>query len=142
MFIAWHGYWALGGDFGFGDGESAFPDTTSSISGWIFTVGVISMFVAGLAVPLAVALGRGRRRLLILLLWVGAAVLALRGIVGIVDDGLRFTGIVETGLSGLSDAEVLGTARPSAYTVWSTIGLDAFFALGGLLFARAALRVP
>ena len=75
-------------------------------------------------------------------MWAGAAVLAARGVVGLVDDGLRFSGVLETGLSGLSDQEVLGTADPSAYTIWSTIGLDAFFVAGGLLFARAARRAP
>ena len=38
---------------------------------------------------------------------------------------------------------MLGTAHPSAYTIWSTVGIDAFFALGGALFAFAAgLRLP
>lgn len=139
-FIAWHGYWALGGDFGFGDQQSAFPDTTSSSTGWIFTIGVVGMFVAGLAVPLALVRGVGRRRLLVGLMWAGAVVLAARGLSGLVDDALRFTGLVETGLSGLSDEQVLGTARPSAHTIWSTIGIDVFFAAGALLFGRAALR--
>ena len=53
---------------------------------------------------------------------------------------LRFSGLVETGLSGLTDEQVLGTARPSAYTIWSTVGIDSFFAAGGLLFGGAARR--
>jgi hypothetical protein len=138
LFIVWHGYWALGGDFGFGDRESAFPDTTSTLGGWIFTIATAGMFAAGLAVPLAVARGVGNRRLLTWLLWAGAAVLAVRGAAGLLDDALRFTGLAETGLTGLSDEEVLGTADPSAYTIWSTIGLDAFFAAGALLFGLAA----
>jgi hypothetical protein len=138
VFVVWHGYWALGGDFGFGDQQAGFPDTTSSLAGWVFTIAVVGMFAAGLAVPLALARGAGRRRLLVGLMWAGAAVLAARGIVGLLDDALRFTGLHETGLSGLSDREVLGTAHPSAYTMWSTVGIDAFFAAGGLLFARAA----
>jgi Protein of unknown function (DUF3995) len=138
VFIAWHGYWALGGDFGFGDQEAAIPDTTSTLAGWLFSVGVVGMFVAGVAVPLAVARGRGPRRLLTGLMWAGAAVLAARGLAGVVDDALRFTGMAETGLTGLSDEHVLGTAHPSAYTIWSTVGIDSFFALGGLLFGRAA----
>ena len=140
VFIVWHGYWALGGDLGFGDQQSGFPDTTSSLAGWVFSIAVAGMFAAGLAVPLALARGARPRRLLLGLMWAGAAVLAVRGIVGLVDDGLRFSGLGETGLSGLSDQDVLGTAHPSAYTVWSTVGLDAFFAAGGLLFARAARR--
>jgi Protein of unknown function (DUF3995) len=140
VFILWHGYWALGGDFGFGDQQSGFPDTTSSAAGWAFTVPVVGMFVAGLAVPLALARGTGPRRLLVGLMWAGAAVLVARGAIGLLDDALRFTGLAETGVSGLSDEQVLGTADPSAYTIWSTVGLDAFFALGGLLFAYGARR--
>jgi hypothetical protein len=135
VFIAWHGYWALGGDFGFGDREAGFPD-----AGWMFTTVVVAMFAAGLAVPLAVARGARPRRLLAGLLWAGAAVLAARGAAGLVDDALRFTGLADTGLTGLSDEHVLGTAHPSAYTIWSTIGIDAFFAFGGLLFGLAARR--
>jgi Protein of unknown function (DUF3995) len=140
VFIVWHAYWALGGDFGFGDEESLIPDTTSSLAGWVFTVAVAGMFAAGLAVPLAIARGAGPRRLLAGLMWAGAAVLVLRGAIGLVDDVLRFTGLAETGVSGLSDEQVLGTADPSAYTIWSTVGLDSFFAAGGLLFAWAAHR--
>ena len=140
LFIVWHGYWALGGDFGFGDAEPAFPDTTSSAGGLAFAAVVAGMFAAGLAVPLAVARGAGPRRWLARGLWAGAAVLAARGVTGLADDVLRFTGLAETGLSGLSDEQVLGSADPSAYTMWSTIGLDAFFAAGGLLFAWAARR--
>ena len=58
VFIVWHGYWALGGDFGFGDQQSAFPDTTSSLR-LGFSVAVGGMFAAGLAVPLAFARGVG-----------------------------------------------------------------------------------
>ena len=137
LFIVWHGYWALGGDFGFGDQEAGMP-TVSSASGWIFMGAVSAMFAAGLAVPLAVAREVGPRRLLVGLLWAGAAVLLVRGAAGAVDDVLRFSGLVETGLTGLTDEEVLGSAHPSAYTIWSTVGLDSFFAAGGLLFARAA----
>jgi hypothetical protein len=136
VFIAWHGYWALGGDFGFGDQESGFPD-----AGWVFTVVVAGMFAAGLAVPLAVARGRGPRRLLAGLLWAGAAVLAARGLAGLADDALRFSGLAERGLSGLSDEEVLGSADPSAYTIWSTVLIDGFFVAGGALFGVAAWRV-
>jgi hypothetical protein len=93
-------------------------------------------------IPLAVARGIGPRRVLVGLLWTAAAVLAARGIAGLVDDALRFSGARETGLTGLSDERVLGTADPSAYTVWSAVGIDAFFALGGLVFALAAYGKP
>ena len=135
LFIVWHGYWALGGDFGFGDQESGYPD-----AGPLFTAVVVAMFAAGLAVPLAVMRGAAPRRLLVWLLWAGAAVLTARGLSGLVDDVLRFGGLVETGITGLTDKEVLGTADPSPYTIWSTVGLDSFFVAGGLLFGRAADR--
>jgi hypothetical protein len=135
VFIAWHGYWALGGDFGFGDRESGFPE-----AGWLFTTTVAGMFLAGLLVPAALAREIGPRRLLAGLMWAGAAVLAARGAAGLVDDAIRFTGLSETGITGLSNEQVLGTAHPSAYTIWSTVGIDSFFALGGLLFAWGAHR--
>jgi Protein of unknown function (DUF3995) len=140
LFIVWHGYWALGGDFGYGDAEAAIPDTTSTVAGWTFTIAVAGMFVAGLVVPFAIARGIGPRRLLVALMWAGAAVLIGRGAIGLVDDVLRVTGLAETGLTGLSDKQVFGMAHPSAYTMWSTVGIDSFFAAGGLLFARAARR--
>jgi hypothetical protein len=133
VFIVWHGYWALGGDFGFGDREAEFPD-----AGLLFTIVVTAMFAAGIAVPLAVMRGAGPRRLLAGLLWAGAAVLAARGLSGLVDDALRISGLAETGITGLTDEEVLGSADPSAYTIWSTVAIDSFFLAGGLLFGRAA----
>jgi hypothetical protein len=133
VFIVWHGYWALGGDFGFGDREAEIPD-----AGWLFMTVVSAMFAAGIAVPLAVMRGVGPRRLLAGLLWAGAAVLAARGLSGLLDDALRFSGLAETGLTGLTNEEVLGSADPSAYTIWSTVGIDSFFVAGGLLFGRAA----
>jgi Protein of unknown function (DUF3995) len=133
VFIVWHAYWALGGDFGFGDREAEIPD-----AGWLFTLVVSSMFAAGIAVPLAVMRGVGPRRLLAGLLWAGAAVLAARGLSGLLDDALRFSGLAETGLTGLTNEDVLGSAHPSAYTIWSTVAIDSFFVMGGLLFGRAA----
>ena len=82
LFIFWHGYWALGGDFGFGDQESGFPDAPS-VSDWLSSAAVSGMFVAGLAVPLAVIRDLGPRRLLVGLLWAGAAVLLLAGSPGL-----------------------------------------------------------
>ena len=135
VFIVWHGYWALGGDFGFGDQEAEIPD-----AGSLFTIVVTAMFAAGIAVPLAVMRGVGPRRLLAGLLWAGAAVLAARGLSGLLDDALRFSGLAETGITGLTNEEVLDSPHPSAYTIWSTVAIDSFFLAGGLLFGRAALH--
>jgi hypothetical protein len=143
VFIAFHVYWALGGDFAYGDAESVTPSTTSSISGWLFTVVVLGMFAAGLLVPLAILRSWGRvvpRRLLLALLWAGFAVLAARGGAGVLDTVLRETGLVTNGVSGLSYEEAIGVANPSAYTRWSMASLEVVFALGAAFFGWAAIR--
>jgi hypothetical protein len=143
VFIAFHVYWALGGDFAYGDAESVTPSTTSSISGWLFTVVVLGMFAAGLLVPLAILRSWGRvvpRRLLLALLWAGFAVLAARGGAGVLDTVLRETGLVTNGVSGLSYEEAIGAASPSAYTRWSMASLEVVFALGAAFFGWAAIR--
>jgi hypothetical protein len=143
VFIAFHVYWALGGQFGFGDAEPALPDASSTLTGWTSTVVVYGMFAAGLLVPLALLRPWGRRfsrRLLLALLWAGCAVLAARGVSGLLDDLLRETGLARNGLTGLTYEEALGVANPSAYTRWSSIGVDAVFTLGAALFGWAALR--
>jgi hypothetical protein len=122
-FVALHGYWALGGDLGFGDEQSALPN-----AGRVFTVVVIAMFAAGLVVPAAVVRGWGgrrARRMLVAVMWAAAGVLAARGAIGLLDDLLRGTGL-------------LGTADPSPYTMWSAVAIDAYFAIGGSVFAWAA----
>lgn len=140
FFILAHGYWALGGDLGYGDEESGFPPLTASAGDVAFTAIVLAMFAAGLLVPLALAQGRGPRRLVAGLMWVGCVVLAARGVSGLVDDAVRPLGISDTGITGLTYADTLGTSDPSAYTLWSTAGIDAFFALGGAVFGWAARR--
>jgi hypothetical protein len=127
FFVALHGYRALGGNL---------PD-----DGWVVTAIVIAMSAAGLMVPAAVARGWGgrrARRILVALMWAAAAVLAARGAIGLLDDLLRGTGLLETGLTGPSDEQWLGTADPSTYTMWSTVAIDAYFAIGGSVFAWAA----
>jgi hypothetical protein len=53
---------------------------------------------------------------------------------------LRESGLARNGLTGLTYEEALGVANPSAYTRWSSIGIDAVFTLGAALFGWAALR--
>ncbi len=139
-FVAAHGYWALGGRLGFGDQPAGIPLTTSSLAGWVFTIAVAAMFIAGLAVPLALVQRWGRRiprRLLLGLMWAGALFLTARGGLGLLDDLLRQLG-VDGGLTGLSYQQTLGTGRPTAYTLWSSAAIDLVFALAGVLFARAS----
>ena len=56
----------------------------------------------------------------------------------LVDDALRFSGLYDGGLTGLSTKDVLGSADPSTYTKLSTVAIDSIFLLGGLLFGHAA----
>lgn len=144
-FIACHVYWYLGGQIGFGDQPvaSALPALyPSSVGDWIFTVVTGGMWVAGLVVPSALAWSWGRRlprRLLVGLMWAGAIVLLARGCSGWVDDAVRFTGLSDGGLTGLSTKDLLGSADPTTYTKLSTVALDSIFSIGGVLFAYAAL---
>ena len=142
-FIACHVYWYLGGQVGFGDQPvaSALPGRPSSVGGWIFTVVTGGMWVAGLVVPSALAWSWGRRlprRLLVGLMWAGALVLLARGGSGWVDDAVRFSGLYDGGLTGLSTKDLLGRADPTTYTKLSTAALDSVFVIGGVLFAYAA----
>lgn len=140
LFVALHGYWALGGRVGLGDQSDPFPLTTSSITGWVFTVVVAAMFVAGLVVPLTLVQEWGRRvprRLLLALMWIGAVVLGARGGLGLLDGMLRGLG-ADGGLTGLSYEQTLGHAHPTAYALWSSAAIDLLFLVGGVLFATAA----
>jgi hypothetical protein len=110
------------------------------VVGWIFNLVVIAMFTAGLVVPLALVRPWGRkvpRRILLVLAWLGCAVLAARGGAGIVDSLVRVTGVLPRGLTGLSYEQTLGQAHPSSYTLWSGAAIDAYFLIGGILFGVA-----
>jgi hypothetical protein len=140
-FIALHVYWYLGGRVGFGDQADPLPGWPSSVGGWIVEVLVDGMWVAGLVVPSALAWPWGRRlprRMLVAMMWTGGAILVARGGLGLVDDALRFSGLLDGGLTGLSTKDVLGSADPSTYTKLSTVAIDSIFLLGGLLFGHAA----
>lgn len=144
-FIACHVYWYLGGRVGFGDQANPIPPKSSSHLGdvgwWIFAVVTGSMFAAGLVIPSALAWSWGRRlprRLLVGLMWAGAFVLLARGGSGWVDDALRFSGLYDGGLTGLSTKDVLDSAHPTTYTKLSTISIDSIFFTGGVIFAYAA----
>jgi hypothetical protein len=43
-----------------------------------------------------------------------------------------------TGLSGLTYEQVLGTATPSAYTLWSARTIDIYFLIDGILYGATA----
>ena len=70
VFVALHGYWALGGRIGFGDQVDPLPGWPTTVAGWTASVVVDGMFLAGLAVPLALVRPWGQRiphRLLLVL---------------------------------------------------------------------------
>jgi uncharacterized protein DUF3995 len=141
VFVALHIYWAFGGRIGFGDQVDPLPGLPTTVGGWIVSVVVDGMFIAGIAVPLALVRPWGARvphRLLLALMWIGCAVLLARGGLGLLDGLLRSTGLADGGLTGQTSAQVLGDAHPSAYTLWSATAIDTIFLLGGLLFGRAA----
>lgn len=141
VFAAFHLYWALGGRFGFGHAQTTVPKQRNAVS-WAFSVVVIGMFAVGTALPLALYQDWGRRipaRPLSWCCWAGGALLALRGLSGLLDTSLRGTGLADRGLTGLSYQQELGVAHPDAYTLWSGSTVDAYFTLGGLLFLAAAL---
>ena len=71
-------------------------------------------------------------------MWIGCAVLVARGGSGLLDDGLRFTGLADGGLTGLTNEDVLGSAHPSTNTIVSTLAIDSIFLVGGLPRLRRA----
>jgi hypothetical protein len=130
----------MGGHLGIGDAPDALPGWPSSVIGWIFQIVSLAMFAAGLIVPIALVRRWGSivpRWTLLTLAWLGSAVLAVRGVAGIVDDLLRMTGILPNGLTGMTYEQILGQSHPSAYTLWSFASIDAYFLLGGILFGIA-----
>ena len=141
VFFAFHVYWYAGGAFGRAGALPALvPD---SVGGWIFEVLVVSAFPLGAAVCLAIARGWPRgsmRRAAAVVVWLGCALLALRGGSGLVDDLTRAAGLLPNGITGLSLEETMGTAHPSASELWSSYATDAYFAVGGLIFGLLACR--
>jgi hypothetical protein len=142
VFIAFHVYWALGGTFGFGDATETQPKV-DSLAKWVFSIVVYIMFAVGTVVPLAIYQDWGRRRvppwMLAWCCWIGAAILLVRGVSGVLDSSLRGTGLMHKGLTGLTYKQEMGVAHPSAYTLWSSSAIDLYFTLGGVLFLLAAL---
>jgi hypothetical protein len=141
LFTALHGYWFLGGRYGLGGGPNPLPAAPTSPGGWIFTIVVAAMFPIGIAVPVVLIRDRtrgGGRRVLVLLLWAGCLLLMLRGVSGLVDDLVRDVGLSGTGITGLTDQDIFGTAHPSIYSMISTASIDGYFTLGGLLYGWAA----
>jgi hypothetical protein len=140
VFDAFHVYWELGGRFGFGDQTDPLPGGQSPAQK-IFGAVVLALFVVGTALPLALVQRWGRRFPrwpLVTMAWIAAGLLTVRAVAAFIDDAMRTWFGSATGLSGLTYEQLLGTADPSAYTLWSARAIDVYFFLGGVLYATTA----
>jgi hypothetical protein len=142
VFFAFHVYWFLGGSFGLsGELPSLVPD---SVAGAIYEVLEAAVWPLGAWVCLAIARGwpRGRmRRAAVIMVWLGCAVLILRGAGGLIDDLTRAVGLLPNGITGLSHKQTMGAAYyRSASALWSGNVIDGYFFAGGLLFGLLACR--
>jgi hypothetical protein len=140
VFDAFHVYWALGGRFGFGDQTDPLPSSDTT-GGRIFGAAVLVLFILGTVLPLALGWEWSRwipLWVLLTMAWVAAGLLVLRAVLAFIDDAMRTLFGSTTGVSGLTYEQLLGTATPSAYTLWSARAIDTYFLLGGLLYAATA----
>lgn len=140
VFDALHVYWELGGRFGFGDQADPLP-SAGSVGQRVFAAVVLALFVVGTVLPLAFIQRWGRRIprwILITMAWVAAGLLTVRAVAAFVDDAMRTVFGLPTGLTGLTYEQLLGTATPSAYTLWSARAIDLYFLLGGVAYGATA----
>jgi hypothetical protein len=140
VFDVLHVYWELGGRFGFGDQADPLP-AADTAGQWVLTAVVVAAFVVGTVLPLAFVQRWGRRIprwILITLAWVAAALLTVRAVTAFVDDAMRTVFGSPTGLTGLTYEQLVGTATPSAYTLWSARAIDLYFLIGGILYGATA----
>jgi hypothetical protein len=140
VFDAFHVYWELGGRFGFGDQTDPLPSGDTAVQ-QVFGGIVLVMVVLGTVLPLALVQRWGRRIprwVLVTMTWVAAGLLTVRAVAAFIDDAMRTWFGSATGVSGLTYEQLLGTANPSAYTLWSARAIDVYFFVGGVLYATTA----
>lgn len=138
-FLAWHVVWAV---TGLGFPRPADHHGTARVLMWGFQAVLVVMVVVGTALPLALARPWGRRVprwMLLSAAWTGCALLAVRGLAGAGDDAVRAAGN-SRGLTGMTTAQVLGTAQPSTWLSFASTATDVLFLAGGLAFGLAARR--
>ena len=137
VFIAFHIYWAYGGHLGFGDASHPLPPVPTNGVEWAYMCVVYVLFIGGVLVPLSIAQAWGRvipSRLLLSACWFGSAILTLRALASYVDDLVRFTGLLPNGITGLTYAQIFGDDYVAASMLWSSVAIDAYFLLGGVLY--------
>jgi hypothetical protein len=143
VFFAFHVYWYAGGSFGL-NGELRRDLVPDSVAGGIVEVLGLVAFPLGAWVSLAIARGwpRGKmRRAAAIVVWLGCALLVLRGGAGLIDDLTRAVGLLPNGITGLSHKQTMGAAYyRSASALWSGNVTDAYFLAGGLLFGLLGCR--
>lgn len=135
LFFGFHLYWYLGGSFA---SPGKLPGEPRSLLAWAFQVLVGVAFPLGAFVCLAIARGWARGRLakpVAILAWLGCAILVLRGAAGLIDDLTRAAGVLPNGITGLSTGQTTG----SASLTWSGWAIDAYFLIGGMIFAALAI---
>jgi hypothetical protein len=137
VFLAWHVVWVT---TGLTVPQPEDRSGAARILLWGFEVVLVVMVAVGIALPLALARSWGRRVprwMLLWAAWLGCALLGARGVWGVADDVARADGLAR-GLSGMTTAQVMGTAHPSAWAVAASTATDGLFVAGGLLFGFAA----
>ena len=81
------------------------------------------------------------RRAALIVVWLGCAVLVVRGGAGLIDDLTRAIGLLPNGITGLSHKQTMGAAYyRSASALWSGNLTDAYFLAGGIIFGLLACR--
>jgi hypothetical protein len=138
-FLAWHVVWAL---TGLETPSASHHGGTTRVLIQVSSVAVVLLVAAGTVLPLALAQAWGRhvpRWMLLAATWAGCALLSARGLAGIGDDLVRLTGVLPGGLTGLTTAQVIGTAHPSTWAVVASGATDVLFTAGGLAFGTAAV---
>lgn len=141
VFIAFHIYWAYGGRLGFAGASHPLPPAPTNGVEWIYACVVYALFVGGTLVPLVMVQAWGRvipGWLLLPACWFGSAILTLRALASYVDDLVRFTGLLPNGIAGLTYAQIFGDDHVTAYMLWSSAAIDAYFLLGGVLYGLTA----
>ena len=139
-FLIWHVVWYATG-LGFPE-----PSDRTGAAARIVAYGaqaiIIAMTVTGTLLPLAFGMAWGRRlprRLLLTLGWTAFVVLGGRTIAGVADTVLRLFG-VEGGLTGLTAAQVMGTASPGPWDWIASYTTDVLFTVGAVAFGLATLQ--
>ncbi len=134
-FLAFHIYWYLGGSF---VSPGKLPGWPHTLAGWIVEALTEGIWALGLLVPLSISRGWARGRLAkpeAILVWLGCAILLLRGATGLIDDLCRVTGILPNGLSGISTKDATGTTT----VTWPMWTIESYFLIGGLVFGALAI---